>query len=239
MQYLADLRVHIRHVFVIYQENRSFDSYFGTFPGADNLATAEARQHGFRQYDPIGKTWVTPFRVTTADVANPNHSRMGLIAKSDGGRMDRFIAEEERIQLRKSASQSYSRLMGLVTMAYEDCETIPFLWLYAHRFALYDHIFEGMYGPSTPGNIDLIAAQTGQTQWARNPSQGVRADGKGPEEPVVSDPDPAFGPYAHGAPRARALDQRYATLLLTLLGRNANAAKLDNGGVKQDINELE
>ncbi|HEV2315490.1 MAG TPA: alkaline phosphatase family protein [Candidatus Acidoferrales bacterium] len=235
---IANLRAHIRHVFVIYQENRSFDSYFGTFPGADNLATAEARHHGFRQYDPLGHVWVTPFALKAADVASPNHSRVGLLKKSDHGRMDQFIAEEERIETDKRESQSYSRQMGLLTMAHEDCDTIPFLWLYAHRFALYDHIFEGMYGPSTPGNIDLIAAQTGQTQWARSPGQAVQPNDQGPGEPVVNSIDPPFGPYAHGLPRLRQLDQTYATLLLTLLGRNAIEAKLDNAGVKQDVNLL-
>lgn len=237
-QLIANLRAHIHHVFVIYQENRSFDSYFGTFPGADNLATAEARQHGFRQYDPLGHVWVTPFPLKAADIASPNHSRVGLLEKSDHGRMDRFIAGEEQIESDKRESQSYRRQMGLLTMAHEDCDTIPFLWLYAHRFALYDHIFEGMYGPSTPGNIDLIAAQTGQTQWARNPGQADSASDKGPGEPVVNSIDPPFGPYAHGLPRIRQLDQTYATLLLTLLGRNAIQAKLDNVGVKQDINLL-
>src|SRR6185437_16317594 len=52
---IANLRAHVHHVFIVYQENRSFDSYFGSFPGADNLATAEARAHGFRQWDAIGK----------------------------------------------------------------------------------------------------------------------------------------------------------------------------------------
>lgn len=123
-------------------------------------------------------------------------------------------------------------------MSHEDCRTIPFLWLYAHRFALYDHIFDGMYGPSTPGNIDLIAAQTGQTQWARNPKEAVARSGLGPGEPVVNDSAPAFGPYRDGLPRIRQLDQTYATLLLTLLGRQATAAALDIGGVKQDVSEL-
>ena len=57
---LAALRSRVKHVFIIYQENHSFDNYFGTYPGADNLASPEAQSHGFRQYDPIGKGWVTP-----------------------------------------------------------------------------------------------------------------------------------------------------------------------------------
>ena len=39
---LAALRARVKHVFVIYQENHSFDNYFGTYPGADNLASPEA-----------------------------------------------------------------------------------------------------------------------------------------------------------------------------------------------------
>jgi phospholipase C len=235
----ADLRAHIRHVFVIYQENRSFDFYFGDFPGADNLAAAAARRHGFRQWDPIGHGWVTPFFLTTPDVGSPKHSRGDLIAKSDRGRMDLFVAQEELRLMEQGATWQYARQMGLLTMAYEDCHTVPFLWYYSHRFALYDHIFEGFYDGSTPGNIDLIAAQAGQTQWARNPEEASNPDEKGPGEPLFNDLDPAWGPYTYDrAPRQVALDQTYATVLLTLLGRGATEAKNDDGGVKQDIAEL-
>src|SRR5579872_3493178 len=72
---LAALRQHVKHVFIIYQENHSFDEYFGTFPGADNLTSAATRAHGFRQYDPIGKRWITPFRITDPDIDSPGHSR--------------------------------------------------------------------------------------------------------------------------------------------------------------------
>ena len=61
----------IKHVFVIFQENHSFDNYFGTYPGAENLASPLAQEHGFRQFDPIGKTWVTPFRITDPDTESP------------------------------------------------------------------------------------------------------------------------------------------------------------------------
>ncbi|HTX75320.1 MAG TPA: alkaline phosphatase family protein, partial [Terracidiphilus sp.] len=84
---VANLRAHIHHVFVVYQENRSFDSYFGTFPGADNLATTEAQEHGFRQWDAIGKEWITPFLRNAADTRDADHSRDALLAKSDDGRM--------------------------------------------------------------------------------------------------------------------------------------------------------
>lgn len=239
-QFIRDLRAHVHHVFLIYQENRSFDSYFGSFPGADNLATAEARAHGFRQWDPLGKSLVVPFLLKAADTSDADHSREALIAKSDGGRMDHFISyeEEHRVDVSLESAQ-FARQVGILTMSHEDCTTIPFLWMYAHRFALYDHIFQAMYGPSTPGNIDLIAAQTGQTQAARHPNERYRSVFS-PGEPVVNDADPDFGPYAftYEASRPHQLDQTYATLMLSLSGRKAPEAKIDADDIKDDIGEL-
>lgn len=238
-QIIANLRARIHHVFVIYQENRSFDFYFGDFPGADSLATAEARAHGFRQWDPVGHDWIKPFFITTPDVTSPKHSRGNLIAKSDRGRMDLFVAQEELYLMENGARWQYAHQMGLLTMVYEDCHTVPFLWYYARHFALYDHIFEGFYDGSTPGNIDLIAAQVGQTQWARDPKQASKPDEVGPGEPIFNDLDPHWGPYGGGhAPQQVQLDQDYATVLLTLLGRHAVEARNDDEGVKQDIGEL-
>ena len=239
-QLVADLRAHIHHVFVVYQENRSFDSYFGSFPGTDNLATAEARAHGFRQYDAIGHTWIVPFLLKAADTADADHSRKALLAKSDHGRMDHFVSyEEENLVDVKHAAAPHARQMGMLTMAHEDCNTIPFLWMYAHRFSLYDHIFQAMYGPSTPGNIDLIAAQTGQTQAARHPGEAFQSI-YGPGEPVVDDAEPDFGPYASPSEKNGSLqdDQTYATLMLSMSGRNAPEAKVDTDDVKDDISEL-
>lgn len=239
-QLIEHLRAHIHHVFVVYQENRSFDSYFGSFPGTDNLATAEARAHGFRQWDAVGKQWIVPFLLKAADTADADHSREALIAKSDGGKMDDFVGyEEQNLVDVKLTSPQFAQQVGILTMSHEDCTTIPFLWMYAHRFALYDHIFQAMYGPSTPGNIDLIAGQTGQTQAARHPDEAFKsiyATG----EPVVNDADPDFGPYAfpYEAKGVHQLDQTYATLMLSMSGQNATEVKKDTGDIKDDINEL-
>ncbi len=239
-QLIAQLRAHVHHVFVIYQENRSFDSYFGSFPGADNLATEEARTHGFRQWDSIGNTWITPFLLKASDTIDADHSREALLAKSNNGRMDNFVAYEESNMVQAgNASPQFARQMGMLTMAHEDCHTIPFLWMYAHRFTLYDHIFQAMYGPSTPGNIDLIAGQSGQSQAARHPSEKEKDDDS-PGEPVVNDAQPDFPPYAFAGQANGRLqhDQKYATLMLSLKGRDATDAKVDTDDVKDDIGEL-
>lgn len=237
---LALVRSKIKHVFVIYQENRSFDSYFGTFPGAENLASPLAQTHGFRQYDPLGNQWVTPFRLSVADTADADHSRLALITKSDGGNMDLFVSTEEFGALARGGFRDDAQRLGLLTMGFEDCDTIPYLWKYARNFTLFDHFFQAMYGPSTPGNIDLIAAQTGQTQWARDKTGAIDHFGSVPAVPVVNDAPPAFGPYPIAAPNR--LDAQYdltfATLFLTLSGKKAPNAKIDSDDIKDDIVDI-
>jgi phospholipase C len=232
---VAALRHRIRHVFIIYQENHSFDEYFGTYPGAENLATALARSHGYRQYDPIGKRWVTPFPLTDSDIDSPGHSRGALLAKMDGGASDRYVATEEADGEKAGYDPADAERLGLLTMAHYDCDTIPFLWKYAHAFAMYDNFFQGMTGPSTPGNIEIIAAQSGQTQWARDPFDAVKPSGKGPGVPVLSSIDPPFGPYAGSPSQSVTIDQRYATVLLTLAGRDDARATADTDGVRDDL----
>ncbi|MBV9055261.1 MAG: phosphoesterase [Candidatus Eremiobacteraeota bacterium] len=233
---VAALRSRVKHVFVIYQENHSFDNYFGTFPGADNLASPEAAAHGYRQYDPIGGGWVTPFRITDPDTEGPSQARPVLLDKMDNGAMDAFVAAQERYS-QKRFSDNGARSVGLLTMAHYDCDTIPFLWKYARRFALFDRMFSVMSGPSTPGALSLIAGQAGQTQWARDPQSATPADDKGPGVPVVNDLDPAYGPYTE-TDKVHQIPQRYATLMLTLAGTDATSVTNETEGVGKDLGAM-
>ncbi len=230
------LRARIKHVFVIYQENHSFDNYFGTFPGADNLASPEAQTHGFRQYDPIGKDWITPFRIVDPDTEGPSQARLVLLDKMHGGVMDAFVSAQERASQRRFDSDG-ARDVGLITMAHYDCDTIPFLWKYARRFALFDRMFSVMSGPSTPGALSLIAGQAGQTQWARDPQSSTAASDDGPGVPVTDDLDPAYGPYSE-SDKQRQIPQRYATLMLTLAGTDATSVTNETQGVARDLGAM-
>src|SRR5579863_1391522 len=106
-------RARIKHIFVIFQENHSFDNYFGTYPGAENLASPLARAHGFRQYDPIGKQWVTPFRITDPDTSSPSQNRGVIEAKMNGAAMDRFVAVQEKVSS-KEFGPSDAQSVGLI-----------------------------------------------------------------------------------------------------------------------------
>ena len=188
----------VKYVFVIYQENRSFDSYFGTFPGANGLfSQAAADTPGFVQniVNTDGSTGtISPFRIGpseyAADTDDIDHSHARLVAKMDiqnnVAQMDKFAVTEELKYSPTGNPSLKAKQYGELAMAYEDCDTVPLLWAYADRFVLFDNIFQSMTGPSTPGNLAIIGAQTGQTQWALHPSQA-------PAVPVFNDNDPFWG----------------------------------------------
>ena len=237
---IAALRQHVRYVFVLFQENRSFDSYFGTFPGANGLYSAPPdRTPGFRQ--PILGTdgsagTISPFRIGpaehAADLDDPAHSRAALLEKfdfdGDRARLDRFALVEERKYSPSGPPSLKARQMAELAMAHVDCDTIPFLWNYANRFVLYDAMFEQVLTASSPNAIAVIAAQTGLTQWARHPDQATPGkDGKpGPGVPVASDESPFWGSAEdHTSPMPRnpkwnhagiQVNQTYASLPLSL-----------------------
>jgi phospholipase C len=198
-QLVSLIQQKIKYVFVIYQENRSFDSYFGTFPGANGLfSQAAANTPGFTQtiVNTDGtKGTVSPFRIGptqyAADTDDVDHSHALTTAKMDiqGGvaLMDQFAATEELKYSPTGNPSLQAKQMGELTMAYEDCDTVPLLWAYADRFVLFDNIFEAMTGPSTPGNLSIIGAQAGETQWALHPTNTTAT------VPLMVDDDPFWG----------------------------------------------
>jgi len=261
------LQQKVKYVFVFYQENRSFDSYFGTYPGAEGLFSHPASQtQGFTQYltDTTGSpVAVQPFRIgpndvcphstvngvpspTTcyaADTDDVDHSHPRTVAKMDIQSnvplMDQFASVEELKYWTPSAATPTPSLkakqMGELTMAYEDCDTVPLLWGYANKFVLFDHIFETMTGPSTPGNLAIIGAQSGQTTWALHPGLGYTDNGGSvPGVPVMNDDDPFWGSPSDTTPAANKMpvnptdfpgygiqnNLTFATIPLTLAGGN-------------------
>src|SRR5579885_2670413 len=104
----SQIRKHIKHVFVLYQENRSFDHYFGTFPGAEGLFSNPASQTpGFYQ-EMIGLDGkpmsVHPFRIVpreyAADTSDVDHSHEAIVLKMHlihgQPQMDQFALTEEK-----------------------------------------------------------------------------------------------------------------------------------------------
>ncbi|HEV2298656.1 MAG TPA: alkaline phosphatase family protein [Candidatus Acidoferrales bacterium] len=282
------VRQKIKYVFVIYQENRSFDSYFGTFPGADGLFS-QSRQNtpGFSQTlkGTDGKLFtIEPFRIGprdyAADTSDVNHSHPAIVAKMDVpncrasfnpvkipapqdcvARMDQFAQTEENIAMarEKLSPKDNPSLkdvqLGELTMAYEDCDTVPALWAYASKFVLFDHIFQLMSGPSTPGNLAILGAQSGVTQWVRHPEEAYSDNGAAAKGvPVTNDDEPFWGstldttrtdkkmpvnPAERQSADRTAVNLTYATLPLTLQGEDLESTAKTDADAKDDLNDVE
>jgi phospholipase C len=204
---LSLVRAHVKYVFVIYQENRSFDSYFGTYPGADGIYAKDGTPASSAVQPLIDTngtmTTVRPFRIGpaqyAADTDDVDHSHSGIVAKmdvvDDVAKMDRFALTEERKYAPAGVPSLMAKQFGELTMAYEDCDTVPILWNYAKQFTLFDHVFQEMTGPSTPGNLAIIGAQSGITQRLRHPEMAAGGDNgdAGAGVPVLNDFDPFWG----------------------------------------------
>jgi phospholipase C len=263
-QLIAVIRRKVKYVFVVYQENRSFDSYFGTFPNAEGLFSHwPGRAASFDQ--PIINTDGTtgrihPFRIGpkqfASDIDDVDHSHAGLLAKMHIGvapGMDRYAITEEKEHYKSGNPSPQAKQMGELTMAYEDCNTIPLLWRYASRFVLFDRIFQEMIGPSTLGNLSIIAAQTGQTQWALHPDEASRNNGVG--VPVLGDDDPFWGSQLDPTPKTdkmpvnpqdlkngieygTQLNLTFASLPLTLWGQSLQSITQSDKHPQQDLTDV-
>ena len=150
----------IRHVIVIMEENRSFDSFFGTYPHADGIPM----QHGVPTVcvpNGVGGC-VKPFLDPSgADDSGGAHGPLAGQKDVDGGRMDGFIRVTDgtlisRCRLHRRSS-ACAHLRHPNVMSYHDGGQIPNYWAYARNFVLQDHMFEPNWGWSLPAHLWLVS----------------------------------------------------------------------------------
>lgn len=152
----------VKHVVVIFQENVSFDHYFGTYPHATNPAgepafhakantpavnglTEQLLQHNPNQ--------VNPFRmVRNAEPFDQDHEYDAEQEAYNGGLMSQFFTKTGN----KKSAEGQRQVMG-----YYDGNTVTALWNYAQHFAMSDNSYGTIFGPSTPGALNLVVGRTG------------------------------------------------------------------------------
>ncbi|MBV9163412.1 MAG: alkaline phosphatase family protein [Pseudonocardiales bacterium] len=187
----------IKHLVVIFQENVSFDHYFATYPNATN-PEGEPAFHAAPHTPAVNG--LTPVLLThNPNAANPmrldrsepltcdqDHDYTPEQKAFDGGKMDRFVENTQTA----SCSPPDIGKPGLV-MDYYDGNTVTALWNYAQRFALSDNAYDTVFGPSTPGALDLVS---GQTHGATPSSVGSTVVGG----TVIGDLDPTFDDCSNG-----------------------------------------
>jgi phospholipase C len=199
-------------------------------------------------------------------VDSVDHSHIGLARKlhvsGNVALMNQVALDEYSRFAVKGGTMNEARgkQFARLVMSYVDCDTIPFLWQYASRFVLFDNIFATEDSPSTPNAVAMISGQAGETRWVKHGPNGrsyiARNQPGTIQAPLVTDPEPFHGSQFDSTVMNRepagakepyqdndvATNLTFASLPLTLLGRNAKAVmsqdidqKNDLSGIKPDI----
>ena len=159
----------IRHLVIIFQENHSFDVYFGAYPIARNplgqpVFRARPRTPAVNGLNPTlierNPNSSKPFRIerTQSYTCDMDHEYSAEQKAHNGGLMDQFVRFDsqgpfnERQFCRKSPTGAWDTVMG-----YFDGNTVTALWNYAQHFALSDNSYATMSGQSTRGALNLTA----------------------------------------------------------------------------------
>ena len=194
----------IKHLVVIFQENISFDHYFGTYPKALNPAgqprfiakpgtpAVNGYTDGLLFNNPNALNTVNadgatnPFRLdrSQASTADQDHDYTPEQQAFHGGLMDSF----PKYTGTPGPPPNGQPTTGLV-MGYYDGNTVTAYWNYAQRFAMSDNSYGTNFGPSTDGAVNLISGQLNGVSDQVNATGDVVSDGGGGYT-LVSDADP-------------------------------------------------
>jgi phospholipase C len=166
----------IRHVVVIMQENRSFDQYFGTFPGADGIPANTCvpfDPNSLRPRIDCIKPFHDPHDVNAGGPHKAPNAQFDLDDGISSDRMDGFVYEQAHGKTCADAQEGCPAFRDAVvrhdTVGYHTEEEIPNYWAYARHFVLQDRLFEGVRSWSWPSHLDLTS------EWVASCSNASKA----------------------------------------------------------------
>jgi phospholipase C len=159
----------IKHLVVIFDENESFDHYFGTYPVAQNLP-GETPFHAAPNTPAVNG--LTPTLLSN----NPNQANAGnptRLSPSEASTCDninKYTPEQEafdnglldKFNITSVAAECGSGFFFApnLSMYYYDGNTVTALWNYAQHFAISDNFFDTEFGGTVEGHLNLLSGQT-------------------------------------------------------------------------------
>ncbi len=154
----------IKHIIIIMQENRSFDHYFGTYPGADGIAMADGKA---KACIPAGRgaPCVRPYHNTQDVNGGGPHTALDARLDINGGKMDGFhlrLLSAQSECAEDTVAPSCSGAGSNDVMGYHDRGDIPNYWAYADNFVLQDRMFESTVSWSLPAHLFMVSG------WSAN-----------------------------------------------------------------------
>jgi phospholipase C len=180
----------IRHVVIIMQENRSFDSYFGTYPGADGIPMRNGVPT-VCSLDPRTGRCIKPYHDAADRNAGGPHDHIDALRDIARGAMNGFIRSAERGRTSVCRAHfdapacSYAPKTPDV-MGYHDWRELPNYWTYARRFVLQDRMFESDTSWSMPVHLYMVSGWSAHCTKKGDPMScrpAVQAPGSPPGEP--------------------------------------------------------
>jgi len=183
----------IKHLVVLFDENESFDHYFGTYPYAANTdgtkfvakpgtPTVNGLYTKITKSGPVGPLLTSnpneynPQRLTSSEAltSDQNHGYTPEEKAEDGGKMDQFVQNTESSTPAAGCAPEYCP-PGIV-MDYYDGNTVTALWNYAQNYSMSDNNWDTTFGPSTPGALNVASGDTQGASaltptWSSTPSQ--------------------------------------------------------------------
>jgi phospholipase C len=161
----------IKHLVVIYEENATFDHYFGTYPHAVNPPGEPpfTPRPGTPAVNGLTETLLkdnpnedNPQRLNRSHVltCDQNHHYTAEQQAYDGGLVDQFIQHTAGDECTGTEPGPTGENKTTV-MDYYDGNTVTALWNYAQYYTLDENSFGTQFGPSSPGHLNLISGETG------------------------------------------------------------------------------
>jgi phospholipase C len=167
----SDTGIHkIKHIVIIMQENRSYDEYFGLYPGADGLPRANG-QFTVCLPDPVYGSCVAPYHDPADRNGGGPHGSPEAKNDINGGAMDGFVATDENARklCSQTADPSCTNSTKSDVMGYKDARDIPNYWTYAQNYVLQDHMFESTASWSFPQHLYLVSEWSAVCSLPSNP----------------------------------------------------------------------
>jgi phospholipase C len=162
-------------VIVIMQENRSFDHYFGTFPGANGIPASNGK-FTVCVNDPATGHCDYPFYNGDPVNGGGPHAQNSAVADINGGRMDGFIGTAEHGAKGCGSLQDPAcGGSGGDTMSYHDARDIPNYWSWAHDYVLQDAMFEPNASWSLPAHLFEVSEWSANCHGSSDPANCVNA----------------------------------------------------------------
>jgi phospholipase C len=173
----------LKHLVFIIQENRAFDHYFGTYPGADGIPSP---------LPCLPSMWYpsqcfSPYENHDVRQQGGPYSNPYQVADIDNGKMDGYVIEREKelesqgckppngirplgpkelnylrsVDDDEGISEPFASTNCISdVMGYHDGTDLPNYWAYAGKYVLMDHYFESVHSQSHPAHLEIFSGWT-------------------------------------------------------------------------------